>query len=113
MEFVCGSIGLMLQELKRRLGCAVGPLIGVGAVVYFAYHTVEGDRGVLAWIKLRSEILDAELQLAKIATDRQDLEHRVLLLRPDHLDPDMLEERARLMLNMGRPDEVVVFDKKR
>jgi cell division protein FtsB len=113
MESACDSIAAMLKELKRRLGYVVGPLIGLGAVVYFAYHTVEGDRGVLAWIKLKTEILEAELQLARVATDRQELEHRVLLLRPDHLDPDMLEERARLMLNMGRSDEVVVFDKKR
>ncbi|MBX9634324.1 MAG: septum formation initiator family protein [Magnetospirillum sp.] len=86
-------------------------MIGVGAVAYFAYHTVEGDRGVLAWIRLKNEILEAELQLAKVTTERQALEHRVLLLRPDHLDPDMLEERARAMLNMGREDEVVIFDR--
>lgn len=102
----------MLQELNRRLRHVIGPLIGVGAVAYFAYHTVEGDRGVLAWIRLKNEILEAEMQLAKVATERQALEHRVLLLRPDHLDPDMLEERARAMLNMGREDEVVVFDKR-
>jgi cell division protein FtsB len=102
----------MLQEMNRRLRHLVGPMIGLGAVAYFAYHTVEGDRGVLAWVRLKNEILEAELQLAKVATERQSIEHRVLLLRPDHLDPDMLEERARVMLNMGRDDEVVVFEKK-
>lgn len=101
----------MLQELSRRLRHIIGPLIGVAAVAYFAYHTVEGDRGLLAWIRLKNEILEAELQLAKVTTERQALEHRVLLLRPDHLDPDMLEERARAMLNMGREDEVVIFDR--
>lgn len=100
----------MLQELSRRLRHLMGPLIGVGAVAYFAYHTVEGDRGVLAWVRMKNEILEAEMQLAKVTTERQALEHRVLLLRPDHLDPDMLEERARIMLNMGREDEVVVLD---
>lgn len=99
----------MLQELTRRLRHFVGPLIGIGAVAYFAYHTVEGDRGVLAYVRMKNEILEAELQLAKVATERQALEHRVLLLRPDHLDPDMLEERARIMLNMGHEGEVVVF----
>ena len=89
----------------------MGPLIGLGAVGYFAYHTVEGDRGVLAWMHLRDDIVDAELQLAKVTSERQQLEHRVLLLRPDHLDPDMLEERARAMLNMGRADEVEVLDR--
>jgi cell division protein FtsB len=103
----------MLLEFRRRLRHVIGPLIGAGAVAYFAYHTMEGDRGILAWLRLKNEILEAELQLAKVSTDRQEMEHRVLLLRPDHLDPDMLEERARIMLNMGRDDEIVVFDKKR
>ncbi|MGE5502845.1 MAG: FtsB family cell division protein [Actinomycetota bacterium] len=103
----------MLQELRRRLRHVIGPLIGLGAVLYFAYHTIEGDRGVLAWLRLKGEILEAEMQLAKVSSDRAEMEHRVLLLRPDHLDPDMLEERARIMLNMGHADEVVVFDKRR
>lgn len=101
----------MLKELHRRLRNMIGPMIGLCAVAYFAYHTVEGDRGVLAWVQMKNEILEAELQLAKVSSERQAIEHRVLLLRPDHLDPDMLEERARVMLNMGRTDEVVVFGK--
>ena len=103
----------MLQELRRRFSHIAGPLIGLSAVTYFAYHTVEGDRGVLSYLRLHGEILDAEMRLAKVSSERQEMEHRVLLLRPDHLDPDMLEERARIMLNMGRDGEVVVFDKKR
>lgn len=102
----------MFQEFNRRLKPLIGPLVGLGAVAYFAYHTVEGDRGVLAYVRLKNEILEAEMQLAKVTTERQSLEHRVLLLRPDHLDPDMLEERARAMLNMGRDDEVVIFDRR-
>ena len=103
----------MLQELRRRFRHVAGPLIGLGAVTYFAYHTVEGDRGVIAYLHLHNEILDAEMHLAKVSSERQEMEHRVLLLRPDHLDPDMLEERARVMLNMGHDGEVVVFDKHR
>lgn len=35
------------------------------------------------------------------------------VVRPDHLDPDRLDERVRVMPNMGREDEVVVFDRRR
>jgi cell division protein FtsB len=41
------------------------------------------------------------------------LERRASLLRPDHLDPDMLEERARTILNFARPDEIVVIAPRR
>jgi cell division protein FtsB len=85
-------------------------LIALGVVFYFGYHTIEGDRGVLAYLSLKAKLDKAELQLAKVTTDRQELEHRVLLLRPDHLDPDMLEERARIMLNMGRDGEQVIIE---
>jgi cell division protein FtsB len=30
------------------------------------------------------------------------------LLRPDHLDPDLLDERARAVLNLAAPDEIVI-----
>jgi hypothetical protein len=30
-------------------------------------------------------------------------------MRPDHLDPDMLEERARLLLNYGRADDYLIL----
>lgn len=102
----------MFLDLSRRLRHMIGPMIGLSAVAYFAYHTVEGERGVLSWIQMKNQILDAELHLARVSSERQTIEHRVLLLRPDHLDPDMLEERARIMLNMGRDDEIVVFDKR-
>ncbi|MEO0036770.1 FtsB family cell division protein [Phaeospirillum tilakii] len=103
----------MIQVFRRYLRHISGPMIGVGAVVYFAYHTVEGDRGVRAWLRLNGEIAEAQLQLDKIATERAEMEHRVSLLRPDHLDQDMLEERARIMLNMSREGDVVVFDRRR
>ncbi len=100
---------MIFNEIRRRARHVVGPFLGLTAVVYFAYHTVQGDRGLMAWWRLNQEIKQAEESLAQIEEARDNLDHRARLLRPDHLDPDMLEERARLMLNMGRDDEVVVL----
>lgn len=100
-------MGLM-NEIRRRLRYAVAPLVGMGAVVYFSYHIVQGDRGLIAWVHLKNEIVKAEEILAEIRARKESLESRVSLLRPESLDPDMLEERARIMLNMGRPDERVI-----
>lgn len=100
---------MILNEIRRRARHVVGPFLGLTAVVYFAYHTVQGDRGLMAWWRLNQEIKQAEESLAQLEEARDNLDHRARLLRPDHLDPDMLEERARLMLNMGRDDEVIVL----
>lgn len=98
----------LMNEIRRRLRYAVAPLVGMGAVVYFSYHIVQGDRGLIAWVHLKNEIGKAEETLGGIRAQKTELEKRVSLLRPDSLDPDMLEERARIMLNMGRPDERVL-----
>lgn len=93
----------------RALRQTVGPLIGVCVVGYFAYHTVHGERGLVALTHLQGEVADAGATLAQVRAERQELERRATLLRPDHLDPDLLEERARAVLNYSHPDELIIL----
>ena len=97
------------RMIRRAVERIVGPLIGCLAVAYFAYHLVNGERSLLAWRHMDVEIAEAESRLGQLQGERSALERRASLLRPDHLDPDMLEERARAVLNFARPDEVVVL----
>ncbi len=99
----------ILQELGRRAPAILPPLLGAFAFSYFAYHAVEGDRGLRSWMKLRQEIATARITEAELAAERGAMERRVALLRPESLDPDMLEERARAVLNLAHPDERVIF----
>lgn len=102
----------LAQEIRRRARHVVGPMLGALTVIYFGYHTVQGDRGLLAWWHLRHEVQQAEAELQRVVAVREAIEHRTSLLRPDNLDLDMLEERARIMLNVGRGDEIIIFDRK-
>lgn len=101
------------QELRDRARFVVGPLIGVCAVGYFAYHVVHGDRGLIAWWNIKQRVAAAKAALAVSRAERERLEHRVWLMHPGSLDPDMLEERARLMLNYGHADDLVILEEKR
>ena len=47
-----------------------------------------------------------------MADQRAELEHRVSLLRPDSLDPDLLEEQARRLLNFGFANEAIILTPK-
>ena len=98
-----------LREIRRRARLVAGPVAGIGLVIYFSYHLVEGDRGLFAWSRLNDQIQAADAQLAQSEAERTTLEKRVSLLRPNHLDPDLLDERARAVLNQVGPDERVIF----
>lgn len=99
----------LLNEVRLRARHIVGPVLCLVLVGYFAYHLVNGERGGIALLQLNQQIQEAKANAAFLAKERAQLESRVALMRPDQLDPDMLGERARVMLGMGHPDEVVIF----
>jgi cell division protein FtsB len=99
-------------EIRRRARLIVGPVLGISLCAYFAYHLVQGDRGLTAWLRLTQQVRDARVTLAAAEAERKTLERRVDLLRPEHLDRDMLDERARSQLNLVAPNEVVIFNTK-
>lgn len=101
----------LIVEIRSRAKHIVGPVLGICAAAYFAYHVVQGDRGLIAWWNLKQRVANAQEALDEITTQRKTLQHRVSLLHPDSLDPDMLEERARVMLNYGHADDIIIFPK--
>jgi cell division protein FtsB len=99
----------VLAEIRRRARLVAGPVAGISLFAYFAYHLVEGERGLIAWRGLQDRIRVAEAERDAAHAERTALEERVSLLRPGHLDRDMLDERAREVLNRIGPDERVIF----
>ncbi len=96
------------QEIIGKARQVLGPLVLATILAYFGYHAVQGDRGLIAWWNLRYEIEKTDFELAEVTAAKRTLEHRVALLRPESLDRDMLEERARLMLGAIGPDDIIV-----
>ena len=104
---------LILTHIQRLLGqtarSAVGPVLWVGIIGYFAYFAFYGERGLMAMHLVQAEVDQAKAQLEQVHQERARLENRSALLRPDNLDADMLDERARLMLNYSHPDDVIIM----
>jgi cell division protein FtsB len=87
----------------------LAPIIFATVFGYFGYHLVNGDRGLLAMVNLQREVLVAEQNLTEAETTRKIWERRVAALRNQSLDPDMLDERARVLLNFSRKDDIIIF----
>ncbi len=99
----------LFAGLSHRVRPFVAPLFVASLAVYFAYHAVQGERGVVAWLKLRQQVVRAEAALRLSQAEEQRLAHRVALLRPEGLDRDLLDERARAVLNLAAENEQVIF----
>lgn len=99
----------MIRELRRQWRQIVFSIFGVALIAYFSFHAVEGEHGLRAYFALRHETESARQEFAALDGQRAVLERRVRALRPDSLDLDMLEERARVILNAVHKDELVIL----
>lgn len=86
-------------------------ITGVSAALlgYFAWHGYEGPRGFPYRDRLTAEAGRLGDELTAIRAQRETLELRVSHLRPQSIDPDLLDEMARATLGMTRPGELVVL----
>jgi cell division protein FtsB len=99
----------MRRKFAKAGRAAVGPFLALALIAYFGLNLVQGDHGLLAWARAAHKVHAAQATLALAEAEKNRLEHRASLLKGDHLDRDMLDERARAALNVIGPNEIVVF----
>ena len=87
----------------------IGPALGALLVLYFGYHTVQGNHGLVARGALQERLLAGQERLSALQARHAQLRRRVEGLMPAHVDPDLVDQQARLMLNYAHPDDFVVL----
>ena len=97
------------RELKKRAKAAVPPLMLLAVAGYFGWNATQGDHGLQSYARQHEQLRLAQGELDHVNTEVEMWERRVTGLRNTRLDPDTLDERARAMLNLAQPTEVVVM----
>jgi cell division protein FtsB len=79
---------------------------------YFGVNAYTGNRGLRAQQGLDQQIGQLTGELAALKAERTTWEWRVALLKSDSLDPDMLDERARALLDYVDPHDLTLLLKR-
>ena len=77
-------------------------------VSYFLWNATQGDRGLQAATQRQADLVAAQADFAHAQAEMLMWERRVTGLRNNRLDSDALDERARAMLNLSDPNDVVL-----
>jgi cell division protein FtsB len=99
-----------IRAFLTALGLYVVAALFIG---YFGVNAYTGKNGINARQELDQQIADLASEVARVKAERERWERRVALLKGDRIDPDMLDERARQLLNYLDPHEVTIVVKHR
>jgi cell division protein FtsB len=83
-------------------------IIAALVIGYFGVNAYSGNRGLRAKQDLDQQIGELGAELAALKAERAHWERRVMMLRPESIDADMLDERARALLNVVDPRELIL-----
>ncbi|HWJ86887.1 MAG TPA: septum formation initiator family protein [Pelagibacterium sp.] len=92
-------------SILAKLSITVGLLAFQG---YLGYHVVTGTFGMESQREMLEEIKVLEARQAALEIEIDSYEHRIALFDPRQLDPDILTERARALLGLVHPDDVII-----
>jgi cell division protein FtsB len=105
---------MVSRRRARGILTALGLYMVAAALIgYFGFHAFNGQRGLHARHLIDQQMVELTAELERLKAERNLWERKVALLRPDRIDPDMLDEQARLLLNFAHPNDVVMMVKQR
>ena len=87
-------------------------LLSIGLVGYFAFQALSGQKSLKVRSELKWRVEKLEKQLTELREIRTGIERDVALIRRD-IDPDLLDEQARRLLNMAQKNDVIIMFNRR
>jgi len=101
---------MVSRKRLRSVMTALGLYVVAAALIgYFWFHAYSGQRGLDARVEIDKQMVERTAELERLKIEKAQWERKVALLRPDGIDPDMLDERARTLLNVADPKDVVLM----
>ncbi len=99
---------MVVRTRLRSIVTAIGLYCLAGLLVaYFGMHAYSGNHGIKAKEDLDLQMSELATELKQLRAERGEWERRAALLRSESVDPDMLDERARAMLDYVHPRDLI------
>jgi cell division protein FtsB len=87
--------------------------VAASLIGYFAMQAFHGNYGLEARKGYEEDITRLTSERDELQDERKELERRVALLRPESIDPDMVEELARRDLGFAGPNDLLMISPRR
>jgi len=98
----------MTRRTRPALGVLIFFTVAFGLGLYFTFAAVQGDYGLFRRAEIEGETRALQAQLDALQDQVARMENLTRRLSDDYLDLDLLDQQARDVLGLLRPDEIVI-----
>jgi cell division protein FtsB len=99
---------LELDSRRGGIGGAVFATAVIALMCYLAFAAIQGEHGLFRLFQIEARETRLEAELARLQAQRAALANKTRRLGPERLDLELLDEQARKVLGLGRPDEIII-----
>ena len=97
-----------MKSTRTALGDVVYLTLMCAAAMYFTFASVQGDFGLFRRVQIEAERAALLAERARLEAEVALLENKTRRLSDDYLDLELLDQQARSVLGLIRPDEMVL-----
>ncbi|TQS72656.1 septum formation initiator family protein [Rhodobacteraceae bacterium] len=97
-----------MQQKNRAVGPLIFFSIAFVLAAYFTFAAVQGSYGIFKRVQITAEIEDMTQKRDALRAEVEQIANLTHRLSDNYLDLDLLDQQAREILGLVRPDEVVI-----
>ena len=94
--------------LKKKISLFLLLIISFFVFFYLFYFLINGDRGILSYLKINKINQSLDIKLAKLEKSNNYLIDRIDRLKTNSLDLDFLDEKIRENTGFLDSDEILI-----
>lgn len=99
---------MITRHTRPNLGVTLFLSLALTLGGYFTFAAVQGDYGLFRRVQINAEAAELMAERDRLRAEVSRMENLNRRLSDDYLDLDLLDEQAREVLGLMRPDEVVI-----
>ncbi|MFQ8432340.1 FtsB family cell division protein [Amaricoccus sp. W119] len=106
-----GQYQVSYHDLEQRRGGAGGAIfviVVVALIGYLAFAALQGEYGLFRLFQVEAEARGLQDELDALRAERAALADKTRRLSTGSVDLELLDERARQVLGLARPDEIII-----
>jgi cell division protein FtsB len=96
------------EPRRTGVGVAVFAIAVIASIGYLALAAFQGEHGLFSLFRIEAQEARLRAELTALQAERAAIRNETERLSAESLDLDLLDEQARKVLGLGRPDEIII-----